>query len=267
MQPTSRIIVIVCAIFILVSTLLIHFRSRPYPKLQLELPLTNHAGTYRETIFPAYDSDHPAWSSRVAHLFPGHYTVALVDHPNNDSASAPWLETTFEERHALLAINGGYFDANLRPIGWRVIGGQETSPPIHSPPYSAVFCITADAVSHISWVQDAPPHPILAIQSGPLLVEPGGQIGIHPPAGPIAFRTLLALTPGGNLLVITTTPVSLLHLAQALTEHPESFGADRIDSALNLDGGPSTGMFVQTPTTTFRFPAPGPLREALIITP
>lgn len=66
-------------------------------------------------------------------------------------------------------------------------------------------------------------------------------------------RTLLALTNQNELLMVTTSQLNLMDLANFLQNYPAAFGANQIKTAVNLDGGSSTGMYIRFPDEPFYF--------------
>ena len=107
----------------------------------------------------------------------------------------------------------------------------------------------------------------VALQCGPLVIDPGGEIGIKSGSGPAARRTVLGIAESGELAVISTTAVSLRTLAEALHSHPAAFGVERLERALNLDGGPSTAMTALFTRPPLRIEALTPVRTALLFFP
>lgn len=94
--------------------------------------------------------------------------------------------------------------------------------------------VWADAagVMHIARTSEPPIGAQWAVQSGPLLVEQGHS-GIRR-KGPAAPRSVIALRRGSTI-VIRTGSITLQDLATDLVNAG-------IDTALNLDGGPSSAL-------------------------
>jgi hypothetical protein len=86
-----------------------------------------------------------------------------------------------------------------------------------------------------------------AVQSGPFLVDPGGEHGIRRDDGQRARRSLVILS-ADKIAIAVTSKCGLYDLATVLLQTPEVFGVDRVERALNLDGGPSTGFAVRLPS-------------------
>lgn len=142
----------------------------------------------------------------------------------------------FDEESDLFIVNGGYFDGNLNPVGYCKIGNALISAG-HAPELSGYLSLDASGKLDLHWKELPKPGPQSALQSGPFLIDPGGRIGIHSDSGLSAKRTVIAKTKDDEILVITTTAVSLFELSRLLkVKFPN------VDCALNLDGGPSTGL-------------------------
>jgi hypothetical protein len=146
---------------------------------------------------------------------------------------------------ALAAINGGYFDEGFRPTAWLVDQGREISPKLVRTS-GGVLALRSNEL-FVGPVSDLKFTPELAVQNSPRLIEDGGKVGIHKDDGRRASRTIACDVSGRlHLLVIAAKPnegPTLLESARLLAERPE-LGGLGCDAALNLDGGPSTGMWV-----------------------
>lgn len=161
----------------------------------------------------------------------------LVDVANRENGH---ISQQFDrERHELI-VNGGYFDPEFLPVGLCKTNGKIlTDQP--APKLSGYVVINDQGAIDLLWKQreQAKQFPTV-LQSGPYLVDPGGKIGIRTKSGKTAARTVLAIDSDDNLLIMITNQVELYQLSRILVRNfPE------IDRALNLDGGPSTGLLFQ----------------------
>jgi hypothetical protein len=168
-----------------------------------------------------------------------------------------------------LAVNAGFFDPGGRPIGLAVSGGKELSK--FSSTLSGGVFFVSDAVAHISATEEFDPRTPLtfAVQCRPRLVV-HGKLNIKSDDGQRAERTALCIRDGGETVdVVLAEPSpggpgpSLFALGTALAEQ------QHCEDALNLDGGPSTGVAYRVPTaipSTPQVVAPrGPLRYAITL--
>lgn len=155
---------------------------------------------------------------------------------------APWL------------MNAGYFTPERRATGLLVSAGQTLSPfiPQAGAAGSGVLVLEGgqvrllerDAVKDRSFAGAG-----LAIQAGPRIIEEGGLPGIRSDNGRHANRSFIGRDRSGRLALGVSyhprrgTGLSLYELQRVLTQTLASLDpALRLDAALNLDGGPSTGL-------------------------
>ena len=151
-----------------------------------------------------------------------------------------------ERLQSPLVINGGYFTPEDETVGLIVSDGQAWGTPYGD--FAGMFAVTTDGSVSVRWLRDQPfdPNEPLreALQSFPVLVKPGGVMGFPADAddGRPARRTVVAQDRQGFILVIVATRgyLSLHKLATLLA----SSDLD-VDVALNLDGGTSTGLWLE----------------------
>ncbi len=171
-----------------------------------------------------------------------------IDFGSLNQASNPREFLSIATRQdAAVMINGGYFDASFQPVGLVVKDGQTVSEISKQPALSGVFVIDKDGgVQLIPRDSYRPDDSIKsAIQAGPFIVDPGGKAGIKSNDLKKAKRTAIGQTRSGEIVFISTTPCTLYELSEILTQHPNKLGVKGFDRVLNLDGGPSTGLYLQ----------------------
>jgi len=200
-------------------------------------------------------------------LDPERYAARLIDQPNPSLLGAPPISELTRRAKALLGVNGGYFDTDFNPVGLYVLGGTLRRPHRERQLLSGLLVINRTGRLEVR-TQKAPyQDAVYALQCGPLIIDPGGEIGIKNAQGPEARRTVLGVAESGELLVISTTAVSLRTLAEKLHDYPAGFGTSRLERALNLDGGPSTAMTALFTTPPLQIEAHTPVRTALVFFP
>jgi exopolysaccharide biosynthesis protein len=164
---------------------------------------------------------------------------------------------------AALAVNGGYFDENGRVLGLRATRAHRFSS-LRQADWG-VFSIVDDKplVRHTrdaAKVVDG-----FAVQCGPRLVVEGEPLTFKPGAH---HRT--AIGYDGNdwvSLLVTIDPIELEDLAAALAK-PSDQGGLGLIAALNLDGGPSTAMYVGgVHAVDWSIPSPTPVADAVAVVP
>jgi uncharacterized protein YigE (DUF2233 family) len=141
-------------------------------------------------------------------------------------------------RGAVAAINGGFFDEHVVPLGLRISDG-ETRFPLRAKADWGVLVLSGHR-ARIVHTRDYPPPPVDAtapridgaIQVGPRLVVDGVAVKLRPQT---ARRTAVAVDREGRALtlIVATAAIDANLLATRLAE----LG---FDAALLLDGGPST---------------------------
>lgn len=146
---------------------------------------------------------------------------------------------------ALASVNGGYFLKNYRPTGWVKDKVAEYGKPNRRSTKGGVFAVAGDK-RYIGPLQGLTFKPEFVIQNSPILVDAGAKVAIKSSDGREAPRTVVCL--GGArvrfiLLAAQTAKGPTLKDTADLLAKPEKDGGFGCDSALNLDGGPSTGAW------------------------
>ena len=194
----------------------------------------------------------------------GRYAARLVDQPSPSLLLAPPISEITRRAKALLGVNGGYFDPEFNAVGLYVLGGVVRRPYRDRQLLSGTVVIGRSGRLEVRTRQAPYQDAVYALQCGPLILDPGGEIGIKNGPGPEARRTVLGVGDAGELAVISTTAVSLRTLAEELHDHPAAFGVSRLERALNLDGGPSTAMAALFTEPPLKIEARTPVRTAVV---
>lgn len=181
---------------------------------------------------------------------------------------------------ALLVVNAGYFTKDWRPTGLLHVQGRTLSPLIKEGGAAGSGVVVVEGaevrlVRRDVMAQGALGSWTLAIQAGPRIIEPDGQPGIRSDDGARANRTVLGRDGRGRLALavsygedagVTSGP-TLYELQRLLG--PEGLGAVgahlALSSALNLDGGPSTGLHLNRAEGPIHWDEAGAVYSALVI--
>ncbi len=143
----------------------------------------------------------------------------------------------------LAVVNGGYFEADFRPSTWLKNDGVDLAPKSDTSK-GGVLAVGAAGV-YLGSFAGLGFEPELALQSFPLIVEPDGRPGIHSDDGRRAARTVVCLVGGSLHFIVIAAPrgegPTLFESAALMREAPPRGFGCRV--ALNLDGGPSTGVW------------------------
>jgi uncharacterized protein YigE (DUF2233 family) len=178
---------------------------------------------------------------------------------NEDGAES--LADVMRHQQCLAGVNGGYFDKKFAPIGLRMASGQMIAPLLRARLITGVLVASSRGVQIVrSREFSRRPGVTAAVQCGPFLVDRGEHIsGLND--SHLARRTFAATTKDDRALVGVCSDVSLAELSIILAT--TSFAEDlRIERALNLDGGSSTGFwFAREDSSSFSIPEQKPVRD------
>jgi uncharacterized protein YigE (DUF2233 family) len=189
------------------------------------------------------------------------FRIAAVDLGTTKS-----LRSALERKGSVLAINAGYFDKNNNPEGLVVSEGKSLSE-YKSSLGGGVLTISGQfAQLHDSTGFNPTPQLDFAIQCKPRLVV-DGKTNIKTDDKKVAARTAICIKKGGTSLEVFVTQdktkgpssgPSLATLADILV-------ARDCEQGINLDGGPSSGVFWQEKGTVKGFAPQANIRQALVI--
>jgi hypothetical protein len=159
--------------------------------------------------------------------------------------------------HAALAVNGGFFDGEGRSLGLRVAGGKTVVP--RRPKVDWGVLLVRDGQASIVHSRDyvADARVEAAIQVGPRLLVEGHATPLKPQN---ARRTAVALDKAGRSLTVVVTRASIA--APALAAALERLG---FESALLLDGGPSTQLSAAVGSLRLEIPGLYAVPDVLVL--
>jgi uncharacterized protein YigE (DUF2233 family) len=183
----------------------------------------------------------PAASLTIVRLEPARVRLRVAYTPEQPRALRAW----FDERQPILAVNGGFFKEDFSSTALVISDGAASGSSYEG--FGGMFAVGQAGEVTLRALSDQPYDPAeqlaQAMQSFPMLVFPGGQPAALEDDGRRARRTGVALDRSGRLLLIVS-PTS----AFTLRGFADWLGASdlEIDSALNLDGGSSTGLFLRS---------------------
>ncbi len=179
-----------------------------------------------------------------------------VERTPDDAIGALWRGD-----HTVLAVvDGGFFEPDHSASGLVFSGGVAIAPP-GPRGGSGVLRVRGDRVDVVPLdVRDggtfAPTADLsTAVQCGPRVIEAGGAWGIHRHDGRYAARTVACVRDEGRTLDLIAAwdrdeprRGPELHDLATLLAGPSPVG-DSVgcEVALNLDGGPSTGVYARAP--------------------
>lgn len=164
---------------------------------------------------------------------------------------------------ALAVMNAGFFTPERRATGLLLSQGKQLSPFIAEGggAGSGVFVLDDGKPSLVSRDQmkkDRLQAAELALQAGPRILEADGTPGIISDDGQRANRTVIGADKEGRVVVAVAVGPNGWSTGPTLFELQRILSRDlELSFALNLDGGPSTGLFVRgEPNIAFQESAP-----------
>jgi hypothetical protein len=159
---------------------------------------------------------------------------------------------------ALMVVNGSYFTPERKPTGLLVSEGRVLSPLVRKGGGAGTgVLVIRDGKVELFPREVIKKHNYeassFAIQAGPRVIEPGGISGIRSDDGLRANRTVIGADRRGRVVVAVTygdegsrTGATLFELMHLLSGGLADVADDLpLDFALNLDGGPSTGLVLR----------------------
>jgi len=187
----------------------------------------------------------PVEDIAILRIDPDFFLFDVAYDPQGKDLDA-WQAATGAE----VVVNGGYFrreQDGFVPDGLIVVFGKAVG---ESYGDFAGMLAVRDTGPELRWLQTQPYDPweplLAGLQSFPMLIKPGGQAGFpeasedHIPAR----RTVIGQDTGGRIvfLVASVGHFTLRRLSVFLESSDLS-----LDIAMNLDGGPSSGMLIADP--------------------
>ncbi|HEX6290852.1 MAG TPA: phosphodiester glycosidase family protein [Herpetosiphonaceae bacterium] len=163
-----------------------------------------------------------------------------------DVANAGSIREWFDALKPLAVVNGGYFDEQRRATALVVFDGIRRGESYNG--FGGMVVINEQGRFELRSLRQQPYDPNenlqQAMQSAPMLIQPGGEVSQLDPDQDRSRRTVIARDIHGRiLLLVSDMPAfTLPELARVLKNSDLE-----LDAALNLDGGRSTGLYVKTP--------------------
>jgi exopolysaccharide biosynthesis protein len=210
---------------------------------------------YRKILFKSASEE---FTTDVAVFQPNSYKAQLFDNPSNNLEKYKPVAQIIEEKDAIAGINGGFFTKEFTPNGLCIYQGKVLSKikKLTSPVLAGLMLISKNGEirlePHAAYSDQLIKTCDFGLQTGPFLITPDGRISEDMKTGGMLAsqnvkHTILALSSDNHLLVISASPMPLKEVASCLFNFSKSFGVDKINSALSLDGGRSSGFSIRLP--------------------
>jgi hypothetical protein len=158
----------------------------------------------------------------------------------------PWQSETGAE----VIVNGGYFrreQGEFVPDGLIISGGKAAG--VSYGDFARMFAV-GGAGPELRWLKLTPYNPAeplrAVLQCFPILIKPGGETGFPAESddGIRARRTVIGQDRFGRILILIETQGFFTLRQLSVDLHN---GDLDLDIAMNLDGGPSSGMAIADP--------------------
>jgi uncharacterized protein YigE (DUF2233 family) len=178
----------------------------------------------------------------LVRLDPSQIRLRVLYQPAHPRTVSEWAANLPE---ALVVANAGYYTRENQPTGLIISDGIA-----HGRSYgdfAGMLAVNTDDEISLRWLRTQPYNTqeklAQAVQSFPILVKPGGEIGFPPDGdeGDRSRRTVVAQDRAGRIILLASPKYrfSLHEMAVWLAESDLD-----PDIALNLDGGTSTGLWM-----------------------
>jgi exopolysaccharide biosynthesis protein len=166
-------------------------------------------------------------------------TFKVIDNPRQESD----LASAMQSARCLAGVNGNYFHPDRTSLGLVVSDGATIHTLERARLLSGILAV-ADGHIALQRIAEFKPGEKLrqALQCGPFLIDHGKPVpGLNATA--VATRTVVLGNGRDVWALLICEPVTLAEMAEILSTQG-IFSELKIDRALNLDGGSSTGMWV-----------------------
>lgn len=182
----------------------------------------------------------------ILRLDPSAYRIRVA----YDVASPGHISEWASAVKPVAVINGGYFDEAKRATALVIFDGIVRGASYEG--FGGMVVVNSEGNFELRSLRQQPYDPAeplqQAMQSSPMLIQPGGALSDIEADEDRSRRTVIARDTAGRILLITCNwpAFTLKELATLLKESDLE-----LDAALNLDGGRSTGMYLKTPALQF----------------
>lgn len=212
-------------------------------------------------------ADSPSAEAVLVRIDPRRVTFRIAYDPDNPSTVSEWQAQTA----ALVVINAGFFQPDYQPAGLLATDGEVfglSFDQIDAQYYgfAGMFSVS-DGRPGLRKLGTAPYQPgerlDQAVQGLPMLLETGGMPVSFDLPDRVARRTAIAIDRSGAVLLVSlpASMVSLYHLRDWLASASEL----QLDAALNLDGGPSTGLALEAGAWSLAFDSYSKVPSVLVV--
>lgn len=211
---------------------------------------------YEDWKSPAGDDD----TVTIVRFDVRHVRLSVAYQPAHPLYMSDWMH----KEQATAVINGGYFDQQNRATGLVISNGQVFGTSYSG--FGGMLSVDDQGRLLLRYLVQQPYNPSeqlkQATQSAPMLVLPGGKRAKFSANATSSRRSVVAMDKQGRLLFIVSPGLvfTLDELADQLVNSDLS-----INVALNLDGGSSTGLYVNAGNQHVAIDSPAQLPLVIIV--
>jgi len=211
---------------------------------------------YEDWKSPAGDDD----TVTIVRFDVRHVRLSVGYQPAHPLYMSDWMH----KEQATAIINGGYFDQQDRATGLVISNGQVFGTSYSG--FGGMLSVDGQGRLRLRYLVQRPYNPNeqlkQATQSAPMLVLPGGKRAKFSANAASSRRSVVAMDKQGRLLFIVSPGLvfTLDELADQLVNSDLS-----INEALNLDGGASTGLYVNAASQHVAIDSPAQLPIVIIV--
>jgi hypothetical protein len=188
----------------------------------------------------------------------------------NGNPKTAWsLEEIGHSKKALAVCNGGYFNVggDFGPVGLEIAEGIRSNKPVVDQWFGGLMVRQGKA--SLVWSNEFQEAPDIRefVQCSPWLVSEGRVWPVPPGKQPEERnnRTFIMTDGAGRWAIGTCKRTGLLELAHILV-NTGIITEMKVNRALNLDGGPSTGLWCRSTDGREHFEKPGwAVRNAIVV--
>jgi len=199
-----------------------------------------------------------------------HCQIRVVANPDRKTAKP--LDDIARSMKALAVCNGGYFNAggDFGPSGLEIANKVRVGQFTNNAGLVGALKVAQDKASLV-WENEFRDVPEITefVQCSPWLVGEGRVVPVPPPKEPEQrnHRTFIMTDGSGRWAIGVCKRTGWLELAHILVT-PGIITEMKVQRALNLDGGPSTGLWCGSADGREHFEKPGwAVRNAIVVVP
>lgn len=174
------------------------------------------------------------------------HTFRVIDNGSSGAGKFPSLAAAMRANECLAGCNGGFFQKNNDPLGLMIAAGESTGGfGTGSSLVSGVVLSSGNRNPYLlrrAEYDSGTYRPTDLIQTGPFLVDQGATVrGLSPENS--RRRTFVLHDGEDGFAIGTSDAFTLAELGQILAS-PDFSPGRRIHRAINLDGGTSSGFYL-----------------------